>query len=271
MIKIVAEIGINHNGSIDTAKKLIDVALAAGCDYVKFQKRTPDICVPEFKKSDIRKGTPWGDITYLEYRKKVEFGVHEYAEINKYCKQRGIGWFASVWDIEAAKFMSLYPTIVKIPSAKITDIALLEYCREHFDLVMMSTGMSTEKEIEIATCAGNPDVIFHTESSYPAKCSDLRLKYIKWLKEKYPDRKIGYSGHEFGLTTTYAAVSLDIDYIERHISLDHDMWGSDQKASVDPVGLFKLVRGVRDIEKALTGYGPRELSISEIPKLKDLR
>ena len=262
MIKIIAEIGINHNGSLDTAKKLIDVAVAAGCDYVKFQKRTPELCVPEHKKNEM-KSTPWGDMTYLEYKENIEFYYEEYSVIDKYCKQRGIEWFASVWDIEAAKFMTLFTNIVKIPSAKITDIELLKYCRDHFDVVMISTGMSTEQEIEKAVNACCPDVLFHTESSYPANNKDLRLLYIKWLKRHYP--------HEYGLTTTYAAAALGIDYLERHITLDHDMWGSDQKASVDPVGLFKLVRGIRDIEAALTGDGPREVSKSELSKLSDLR
>lgn len=271
MTKIIAEIGINHNGDIDMAKKLIDIASVAGCDYVKFQKRTPDLCVPEHKKNEIKKGTPWGDITYLDYKKKLEFGKYEYDEIDHYCRERGIKWFASAWDIDSAKFLKSYCPMVKIPSAKITDIELLKYCRNNFETVIISTGMSTEEEIETAIKTGNPDIIFHTESSYPARYKDLRLEYINWLKRKYPDKSIGYSGHEYGLTTTYAAATLGVDYIERHVTIDHNLWGSDQLASVDPVGLFKIVRGVRDIEKALTGYGPRELSESEMPKLKDLR
>ena len=251
MIKIVAEIGINHNGDLNIAKKLIDLAYVAGCDYVKFQKRTPDKCVPEHKKHE-HKDTPWGTMTYLEYKHRLEFTRDEYEQIDVYCNERGIGWFASVWDMESAWFMSRFCDIAKIPSALITDYKLLTYTRSLFKTVIMSTGMSTEQEIEDAVALCRPDVIMHTHSAYPAPVDELRLEHITYLKNKY-ECKTGYSGHEHGLSTTYATVALGIDWIERHITLDHDMWGSDHKSSVDPVGVIKLVRTIRDIEKAMGG------------------
>lgn len=270
MISIIAEIGINHNGNIDNAFKLIDIAKVAGCDYVKFQKRTPELCVPEHKKSEP-KLTPWGNTTYLGYKEQIEFGIDEYEQIDQYCHDKKIGWFASVWDIKSAEFMKSFTDIVKIPSALINNFELLSYCRENFKTVIISTGMSTETEIEKAIKISEPTVIMHTNSSYPSKVDELNLNYIKWLKERYPLQQIGYSGHEFGLTTTFATVSLGAKWIERHVTLDHEMWGSDQKASVDPVGLFKLVRGIRDIEKAMTGYCPRDVFESEKSKRNDLR
>lgn len=270
MINLIAEIGINHNGSLDIAKQLIDCAVVAGFDYVKFQKRTPELCVPVNQRYKI-KNTPWGAIPYIDYKKKIEFEFDEYSEIAKYCQDRSIEWFASVWDLESAKFMCNFSEIVKIPSALITNYDLLALCRELFETVIISTGMSTEEEIEKAVEIGLPDVIMHTNSSYPTKIEELNLGYIEWLIYKYEDRQIGYSGHEFGLATTFATVTMGIEWIERHITLDHDMWGSDQKASVDPVGMMKLVRGVRDIEKALDGYCEREVSKSEFEKRKTLR
>lgn len=268
--KIIAEIGINHNGDLDITKKLIDVASIAGCDYVKFQKRNPDICVPEAQKSKP-KSTPWGEMTYLEYKYKTEFGAKEYDEINRYCDEKGIKWFASVWDKDSVDFMSNYGNITKIPSALITDKELTRYAREKFDQLIISTGMSTEQEIEecIANC--NPDVIMHTNSTYPSPNNELNLDYITWLKEKYSNKDIGYSGHEFGLTTTVASTLLGATWIERHITLDRTMWGSDQMASVEPQGLIKLVKSIRDIESARGGYGPRTVMGGELQKLQSLR
>jgi N-acetylneuraminate synthase len=270
MTKIIAEIGINHNGSMETTKRLIDVAAVAGCDYVKFQKRTPDLCVPEHQKSKIRE-TPWGSIPYIEYKKKIEFEKEEYDKISAYCKDKGIEWFASVWDLPSVDFMAQYTTIGKIPSALINDNELLSYARKNFKTLLISTGMSTEEEVVEAVRVGNPDVIFHTNSSYPSNIEELNLNYISHLKELYPNKQIGYSGHEFGLITTFATIPMGAEWIERHITLDRTMWGSDQMASVEPHGLIKLVKGIRDIEKSLGSKGPRRLLKSELKKRNSLR
>lgn len=269
MVKIIAEIGINHNGSVETAKQLIDVAKVAGCDFVKFQKRTPDVCVPEDQKKKIRQ-TPWGEMTYLEYKHRLEFQEKEYTEIDAYCKQVGIGWFASVWDLPSVDFMNKFTTIGKIPSALITDDELVKYSRQKFKFLLISTGMSTEEEVEKAVALGKPDVIFHTNSSYPSKNEELNLRYISHLKKKFSS-EVGYSGHEYGLVTTFATVPLGVTWIERHVTLDRTMWGSDHLASVEPQGLIKLVKGIRDVEKALGEEGPRKLLGSEIEKKKSLR
>ena len=267
-VKIIGEIGINHNGDLELCKKLIDSAVLAGCDYVKFQKRNPDVCVPEEQKSKP-KSTPWGDMTYLEYKYKVEFGKEEYDEIDRYCKEKGIGWFASVWDKDSVDFMANYGSITKIPSALITNKELVQYAREKFDYLIISTGMSTEDEVEEAVMISNPDVIMHTNSTYPSPIEELNLEYIHWLK-KY-GVEVGYSGHEYGLVTTFATIPMGVTWIERHITLDRTLWGSDQVASVEPAGLMKLVKGVRDIEKSLGGYGPRVLLNSELSKRESLR
>jgi N-acetylneuraminate synthase len=270
-IQIVAEIGINHNGSVDTAKKLMLIAKAAGCDYVKFQKRTPSICVPEDQKNVIKQ-TPWGEMTYLEYKRRIEFHFDEYTELFAYAKQLGIGMFASVWDIHSADFMRQFTQIVKIPSALITNKELLIHTREIFDYVLISTGMSTEDEILEAYKLANPEVVMHTNSSYPAPVKELNLQYITRLAKLFPTAHIGYSGHEYGITTTFAAVALGATWIERHITLDHNMWGSDHLSSIEPNGLFKLVKGIRDIEQAMR-YEPIEriLFDGELNKRKTLR
>jgi N-acetylneuraminate synthase len=273
--KIIAEIGINHNGDIEIAKQLILVAKAAGCDYVKFQKRNPDVCVPEEQKNVMRK-TPWGEITYLEYKWRTEFGEKEYDEIDRFCKEIDIKWFASVWDKTSVDFMTKYKTdlgvVMKIPSALITDLELCEYAREKSDYLMVSTGMSTENEIRQCIKVCNPDVIMHTNSTYPCPVEELNLNYIGWLKNWYPEKEIGYSGHEYGLVTTFATIPMGITWVERHITLDRSMWGSDHSASIEPSGLFKLVKGIRDIENALSiPMGPRELFGGELSKMKSLR
>jgi N-acetylneuraminate synthase len=267
---IIGEIGINHNGSVKLAKQLIDLAKVARMDYVKFQKRTPEICVPDAQKNII-KSTPWGEMTYLDYKHKIEFWKNEYDEINDYCNFHNIKWTASVWDIPSCEFMRQYTDIIKIPSALITDIELLKCARKLYNILIISTGMSTEEEIEKAINIGNPDIIMHTNSSYPAKYENLNLEYITWLKDKYPNKTIGYSGHEYGLTTTFAAVALGATWIERHITLDRTMWGSDQIASVEKTGCIKLVDGIRSIEKSMKGYGNRIISEDEYIKRKSLR
>ena len=177
-VKIIAEIGINHNGDISICKKMIDNAILAGCDYVKFQKRDPDVCVPEYQKSKLRK-TPWGEMTYLEYKWKIELDQDEYNEIDRYCKEKGIGWFASAWDIPSVDFLRQYGAggITKIPSALITDHKLCKYARDKFECLIISTGMSTEEEIEHCVQTCNPDVIMHTNSTYPTPVKELNLKY----------------------------------------------------------------------------------------------
>lgn len=272
MIRTIAEIGINHNGSLKVAKKLIKASKIAGCDYVKFQKRTPSLCVPEEQKNKLR-DTPWGKIKYIDYKEKIEFGHEEYRKIDEYCKKNDIKWFASVWDIPSIDFMKEYVNIGKIPSALITNHELLRYARENFETLMISTGMSNESEIEQSIEVANPDVIFHTNSSYPSNIEELNLNYILHLKKKYPNKSIGYSGHEYGLVTTFATVPMGIEYIERHITLERTMWGSDQMASVEPHGLVKLVKGIKDIEKALgpEGQNERILFKSELEKRKSLR
>jgi len=271
MIKIIAEIGINHNGDINIAKKLIDVAALAGCDYVKFQKRTPDLCVPE-KQRDILRQTPWGEMKYIDYKKKIEFGTAGFAAIDKYCKSKKIKWFSSVWDLPSVDFCSEYKeSTMKIPSALITNLELCKYTRERCKTLIISTGMSTEKEIEKCVEVCNPDVIMHTNSSYPSKVSELNLNYILHLREKYPKAEVGYSGHEYGLSTTMATVPMGVKWVERHITLDRWTWGSDQLASIEPQGLIKLVKGIRDIEEAMGVKGDRILFSDELEKRKSLR
>jgi len=268
--KVIAEIGINHNGSVEIAKKLIDAAALAGCDYVKFQKRTPEVCVPDHQK-DVMRSTPWGEMTYLDYKHKVEFEKPQYDEIDAYCKEKGIGWFASVWDEPSSYFMREYVDITKIPSALITDLTLCKTAREHSSTLLISTGMSEESEIVDCVGACNPDVIMHTNSSYPSPVSELNLNYITSLRENFPGRDIGYSGHEYGLVTTFASVAMGATWVERHVTLDRTMWGSDHLASVEPLGLLKLVKGIRDVELSLGDGGPRVCAGVELEKRKSLR
>lgn len=268
---IIAEIGINHNGDIKICKKLIDIASAAGCDFVKIQKRNPDICVPDSQKSKM-KSTPWGEMTYLDYKKRIEFNDKQIEELINYSINRNIQFFASVWDKSSVDIMSKYTTIAKIASASITDLDLCVYARDKFSKLIISTGMSTEQEIEQCINTANPDIIMHTNSTYPCPVEDLNLNYIKWLKNKHPTKQVGYSGHEYGIITTFTAVALGASWIERHITLDHSMWGSDHLSSLEPSGLFKLVKGIRDIELSL--HNPpqsRIISNGEQAKKKSLR
>ena len=251
MTKIIAEIGINHNGSMDECKKMILLAKVAGCEYAKIQKRNPDVCVPEHQKSK-RRQTPWGEMSYLEYKHKIEFSEEQIKELVEYSKFIGIEFFASVWDLDSVKLMAKYTRIAKLGSASINDLELCRATREAFDFVIISTGMSTEEEIEAAVEASKPDVIMHTNSTYPCPVEDLNLRYIEYLKKKWGNNaEIGYSGHEYGLVTTYSAVTLGATWVERHITMDRDLWGSDHKSSIEPDGLIKLVKGIRNIEKAM--------------------
>lgn len=249
---IIAEIGINHNGSLDICKKLIDVAALAGCDSVKFQKRNPDVCVPEHQKSVMRE-TPWGTMTYLDYKYRVEFEKPEYDEIDKHCKEKGIEWSASPWDLDSLEFLAQYDIpYIKIPSAHLTNIPLLEASMATGKRVIASTGMSTLEEIDkaVEVLKKGDFALLHCNSTYPAPLEELNLNCIKTLKERY-NCEVGYSGHEFRLGTTVASVYLGATILERHITLDRTMWGSDHLSSVEPQGLIKLVKGVRELETSL--------------------
>ena len=259
---IIAEIGINHNGSIDTAKKLIDIAAVAGCDAVKFQKRNPDVCVPDHQKSIIRE-TPWGTMTYLEYKHKIEFGKTEYDEIDSYCKTKGIAWSASPWDLDSLNFLNQYDIpFIKIPSAMLTNDELLVASVNTGKKIILSVGMSTEYEIDHAVeilKKSNNFALLHCNSTYPAPINELNLSAVKTLKEKY-GCEVGYSGHEFRLGTTVSSIYLGASIIERHITLDRTMWGTDHMSSVEPQGLIKLVKGIRELEDA---YGDGKIQITE--------
>jgi N-acetylneuraminate synthase len=268
---VTAEIGINHNGDIEIAKKLIDAASLAGCDAVKFQKRTPELCVPEDRR-DVMRETPWGLMTYMEYRHRVEFGQEAYDEIDTYCRQKEMLWTASCWDEKSLDFIEAYePPFHKIASASLTDDALLAKINAIGKPMVLSTGMSTMDQIEHAVSLLDQDrlIILHCTSTYPCPPEQLNLRMIETLQETF-DCPIGYSGHEVGLQTTYAAVVLGASFVERHITLDRAMWGSDQSASIEPWGFMRLVRDIRVTEKAL-GNGAKEVYESEIPIREKLR
>ncbi len=265
-VNIIAEIGINHNGDINLCKQMILLSKVAGCDYAKIQKREPDICVPENQKNKM-KDTPWGKMTYLEYKKRIEFSEDQIKELMDYSESIGIKFFASVWDIPSVDLMAKYTKIGKIPSALINDIELCEYARSKFDYLIISTGMSTEREIEEVINRSNPNVIMHTCSTYPCPVEELNLNYIVHLKNKWSNKEIGYSGHEYGLVSTMSTVALGVNWIERHITLDRNMWGSDQSSSVEPSGLIKLVKGIRDLERAYA-YEPQDRILFESESIK---
>jgi N-acetylneuraminate synthase len=269
---ITAEIGINHNGSLDDALALIDVAADAGCDAVKFQKRTPDICVPK-DQQDVERETPWGRMTYLAYRHRVEFDQSAYATISRHCAGRGIVWFASPWDGPSVDFLEMFdPPAHKVASACLTDDELLKRIRLTQRTVILSTGMSTPEQIRHAVDVLGRErlIICHTTSSYPAPANELNLRMIHTLARSYPDVPIGYSGHEIGLQTTIAAVALGACFVERHITLDRALWGSDQAASIEPAGVVRLVRDIHVTESAL-GDGVKRVYDSELPIQRKLR
>jgi N-acetylneuraminate synthase len=269
---VIAEIGINHNGSLDIARKLIDGAVLAGCDAVKFQKRTPELCVPK-DQWNTERDTPWGRMTYIEYRHKVEFGEHEYTAIDRHCKERGIMWLASCWDEQSVEFIEKFsPPCYKVASASLTDHELLLATRRTGRPMIISTGMSTMEEIETGVRLLGEDnlLIAHSTSSYPCPIHELNLRMVETLKARFPRCPIGYSGHEVGLAPTWAAVTLGATFVERHITLDRSMWGSDQAASVEIGGLMRLVSNIRDIEKAL-GDGVKRVYDTELAQRKRLR
>ena len=270
-VYIIAEIGLNHNGDLEIAKKLIDVACDAKVDAVKFQKRTPDLVVP-LEQRDIKRDTPWGRMTYMEYRYKVEFEYDDYKEIDDYCRSKNMHWFASPWDVKSVDFLEQYnPVCYKIPSACATDIELINYIASKSKPIILSTGMCTSEQIENAVKAlkGSNFSILHCTSTYPSNPEEINLSMIKTLNDLY-NCPIGYSGHEAGLQISYAAVAMGARIIERHITLDRTMWGSDQAASLEPWGLSKLVRDTRIIEKSI-GDGVKKIYDSEIPIMNKLR
>jgi len=271
-VYIIAEIGINHNGSLELAKELIDGAIYAGCDAVKFQKRTPELCVPK-DQWYLERDTPWGRITYIEYRHKIEFGFEEFLEIDGYCKEKGIDWFASPWDENSVDFLEKFkPLIYKVPSASLTDHSLLRKIKATGRPVIISTGMSTIQEIEDAVFILGTEnlLIAQATSTYPCPVEELNLQVIRTYKEIFSEVPIGYSGHETGLAPTLAAVAIGAKFVERHITLDRAMWGTDQAASVEISGMQKLVHDIRDIEKAL-GDGTKKVYASEHKNIEKLR
>ena len=269
----IGEIGINHNGDLNITKKLIDAVNACGWDCAKFQKRNPDVCVPDHQKSVMRE-TPWGTMTYLDYKYKVEFEKSEYDYIDKYSSEKPVDWSASVWDLDSLEFLMQYNIpFIKIPSALITDLELLKQSALSGTQIIMSTGMSTLKEVDTAfneICKhGKSPVVMHTNSSYPTPRKEINLKLIPFYKKRY-DCIVGYSGHEPDLEPTVIAVSLGAKVIERHITLSHDMWGTDQKSSLEVIGMDKLRKRCIDINDML-GTDSKMVTESELPIRNKLR
>jgi len=271
-IFIVAEIGINHNGDMDICKKLIDIAVIAGCNAVKFQKRDIDLVYTQYFLDSPRE-SPWGT-TQREQKSGIEFGLEEYREIARYCQNKGIEWFASAWDLNSQHFLQQFDCkFNKVASAMIVYHELLEMIAEEGKHAFISTGMSTyhdiQKAVDIFRKADCPFELMHTVSTYPMKTEDANLNVIRTLREKY-QCNVGYSGHESGLAVSYAAAALGISSLERHITLDRAMYGSDQSASIEPIGLQMLTGAVRKIEKAM-GDGEKRILEAEIPIAKKLR
>ncbi|MFX4273142.1 N-acetylneuraminate synthase family protein [Propionibacteriaceae bacterium Y1685] len=271
-VYVTGEIGINHNGELENVYKLIDVAAAAGCDAVKFQKRTPEIAVPK-DQWDVERDTPWGRMKYIDYRHRMEFDTEQYGQIGEYAKSKGIAWFASPWDVESVDFLEQFDVPAhKVASASLTDDELLERLKATGRTIILSTGMSTPEQIAHAVKVLGEDntLMCHATSTYPAKPTELNLRMINTLQREYPNIPIGYSGHEPGLQTTLAAVALGACFVERHITLDRTLWGSDQAASIEPRGLELLVRDIRVIEEAL-GDGVKKVYDGEKAQMKKLR
>ena len=270
----IGEIGINHNGDLQIAKKLIDAVFACNWNCAKFQKRNPDVAVTEKQKFVIR-DTPWGRIPYIEYKYKVEFGQKQYEYIDKYCKEKPVDWTASVWDIDSLNFLTQFDIpFIKIPSAKITNEELIiEAAKTQIPLII-STGMSTVEEIDkavnLAKKYGKSPIIMHCNSSYPTPHEEANLRVIRFLNERYSDCIIGYSGHEKDLEPTVIAIALGAKVIERHITLSHDMWGTDQESSLEILAMDMLKKRSKDIEIIL-GSDKKTITKSEIPIRLKLR
>jgi N-acetylneuraminate synthase len=270
---VVAELGINHQGDLRTAKQLISAAAHAGADLVKLQKRMPELCVPEGQR-DVPKDTPWGRMSYLDYKRRMEFGKADYFEIDRYCAELGIGWFLSVWDLPSLEFaLPFRPPYLKIPSALLTDEELVTGAAGAGVPLILSTGMSTTYQIRRAVdwAAGAPSLtLLHCHSAYPAPSAELNLRCIQQLRTDHPDATIGYSGHEYGLEPTVWAVVLGAEMVERHICLRHSDWGSDQLASVEVPAFGRLVTRIRSAEAAL-GDGHKRVWESEQTAMQRLR
>ncbi|WP_027479358.1 N-acetylneuraminate synthase family protein [Gryllotalpicola ginsengisoli] len=269
-VYVIGEIGLNHNGDVEIAKQLIDVAADAGAQAVKFQKRTPSISTPEHMKNTPR-STPWGEMTYLEYRYRVEFDRDQYIEIGDYATLRGLDWFASPWDVPSVAFLEdLNVCAYKVASASVTDLELLDAIAATGKPVILSTGMSTLEQIDAAVARFDADklVLLHATSTYPLPAEEANLRMINTLKERYAGTPVGYSGHEPGLQISLAAVALGAVAVERHITLDRTMWGSDHAASLEPHGLDNLVRDIRIIEQAMGDGVKRVMPGEEAPMAK---
>jgi len=269
---VIAEIGLNHNGDVEIAKQLIDVAADAGVQAVKFQKRTPEISTPEHMR-DTPRETPWGTMTYLAYRHRVEFDHDQYVEVGDHAAVRGLDWFASPWDVPSVEFLERLNVVAhKVASASVTDIELLEALRGTGKPVILSTGMSTVEQIDRALDVLGTDrvVLMHATSTYPMEPEESNLRVIPVLRDRYPGVPVGYSGHERGLQISLAAVALGAVAVERHITLDRTMWGSDHAASLEPGGLNHLVRDIRIIETAL-GDGVKRVFPGELAPMAKLR
>jgi len=269
----IGEIGINHNGDLNIAKRLMDGVYACGWNCAKFQKRNPDVCVPEHQKN-IKRSTPWGEMTYLEYKYKVEFESKEYNFINQYAQNKPIDWTASVWDLDSLEFLNNFDVpFIKIPSALITEIDLVKESAKTGKQVIMSTGMSTMEEIDNAYNTidkyGKKPIVMHTNSSYPTKRDELNLNNITMLKDRY-DCTVGYSGHEPDLEPTVIAVSLGAMIIERHITISHDLWGTDQGASLEISGMDILAKRCKGIA-TMRGSYDKIVTESELPIRTKLR
>jgi len=272
-IYLIAEIGINHNGDMQITKKLIDAAHACSWDCVKFQKRTPKICVPKHQW-DIERDTPWGRMKYIDYKHRIEFGTEEYNYIDRYCSEKPIDWTASVWDIESLNFISKYDVpFLKIPSPQLTNTELLKAAALTNKKIIISTGMSTFEEIdaavEILKWYAKDFCLLHCNSAYPATADDLNLKMIRVYKDRY-DCQVGYSGHEYGLITTLFAIAFGAEVIERHITLDHEMWGTDQRSSVEIQGMDKLYKHIARSMGSI-GDGVKRICPEELKSRMKLR
>jgi N-acetylneuraminate synthase len=268
---VVGEIGINHNGDLGLARKLIDLAAISGCQAVKFQKRTVDVVYSAEELGRPREN-PFG-ATNGDLKRGLEFGLDQYHSIDRYCREQKVQWFASCWDEASVDFCEQFnPPAYKIASASLTDDNLLKHHRKTGKPMILSTGMSTLAQVDhaVEVLGTNDLVILHTTSAYPAKVEDLNLRMIPALQERFRGVPIGYSGHETGLVPSVAAVALGACMVERHITLDRAMWGSDHAASVEPQGLMRLVRDIRVIEASL-GDGQKHVSADEVPIMKKLR
>ena len=270
---MIGEIGINHNGDINIAKKLIDAVNACGWHCAKFQKRNPDVCVPEHQKL-VERDTPWGRMSYIDYKYKVEFEKEEYDIIDNYCREKSLDWSISVWDIDSLNFALNYDfPYIKIPSAHLTNKSLLEESAQANIPIIISTGMSNwemiDDAVEIIKKRTDEFAVLHCNSTYPAPIHELNLNVIPEMKKRY-DCIIGYSGHEYNLEPSVLAVSLGAQIIERHITLDHSMWGTDQGSSLEVPAMDLLNKRIREVYKIL-GSKEKIITETEKPHLKKLR